>query len=119
MIDEPDLAPFVLDRDGEPPTPYSLILFDGDMEDVEDVFEQLNAESNGHGWEGLATSLVRSHMPELADRLHFGSESGTFVVLSGDLDALRRLGNVLREAFHDRTLLAEHIQNADPDLLPR
>jgi hypothetical protein len=53
-------------------------------------------------------------MPELADRLDFGSESGTFVVTSTDLTVLKRLGDVLGNAFQDCDLLVRHIQVADP-----
>ncbi|MEU2021322.1 Imm51 family immunity protein [Streptomyces sp. NPDC016469] len=94
------------------------MLFDGDMEHVEDVFEEHNAEGNGHGWEDLAQWLVHSLMPELADHLDFGSESGTLVVTSTDPTALKQLGDVLRNTFHDRELLARRIQGADPLFLP-
>ncbi|MFJ8511117.1 immunity 51 family protein [Streptomyces avermitilis] len=119
MTDQSPLAPFILDEAEAAQTSHCLMLFDGDMEEVEDVFEEHNAEGNGHGWEGLAQSLVHSFMPELADRLDFGSESGTFVVTSTDLTALKRLGDVLRDAFHDRDLLARQIRVADPLFLPR
>lgn len=119
MTDESPLAPFILDEADATQPWHCLMLFDGDMEKVEDVFEEHNAEGNGHGWEGLAESLVRSHMPELVDRLDFGSESGTFVVTSIDLTALKRLGGVLRDAFHDSNLLARYIEDADPRFLPR
>lgn len=113
------LAPFVLDEADATQTSHCLMLFEGDMEQVEAVFEEHDAEGNGHGWEGLAESLVHTQMPELADRLDFGSESGTFVVTSDDITALRQLGDVLHGAFHDRELLARHIQGADPIFLPR
>ncbi|WP_406485776.1 Imm51 family immunity protein [Streptomyces phaeochromogenes] len=119
MIDQPALAPFVLDEGGPEHFTPCLMLFDGDMEEVEDVFDELNAEGNGHGWEGLAQSLVHSAMPELADRLAFGSESGTFVVTSSDIHALRQLGTSLHTLFHDHSLLAQQILAADPTYLPR
>ncbi|WP_406430861.1 Imm51 family immunity protein [Streptomyces sp. NBC_01589] len=119
MTDQSPLAPFILDEAEAARTSHCLMLFDGDMEDVEDVFEEHNAGGNGHGWEGLAQSLVHSFMPELADRLDFGSESGTFVVTSTDLTALKRLGDVLRDAFHNRDILARQIQVGDPLFLPR
>lgn len=98
---------------------YGLILFDDDMEDAEDVFGSHGAEGNGHGWEGLAESLVKSRMPEAAGLLEFNSEGGTFAVDSGDLGALQRLAVLLHQAFHDHDLLAQLIGEADPDLLPR
>ncbi|WP_329501068.1 Imm51 family immunity protein [Kitasatospora herbaricolor] len=96
-----------------------MYLFDGDMERVADVFEEHNAESHGHGWEGLAQSLVRSHMPDNVDKLHFGSEAGTFVVLSSDLKALTDLADLLHSAFHNRELLSQYIVTADPRFLNR
>ncbi|MEU5297851.1 Imm51 family immunity protein [Streptomyces umbrinus] len=119
MTEQSPLAPFILDEADAPQTLHCLMLFDGDMDHVEAVFEEHNAEGNGHGWEGLAQSLVQSLMPDVADLLDFGSESGTFVVTSTDLTGLERLGEVLRDAFHDRGLLARHIQAADPLFLPR
>ncbi|PAZ16159.1 hypothetical protein CLM62_09655 [Streptomyces sp. SA15] len=119
MIDQPVLAPFVLDEGDPAHSAPCLMLFDADLEEVEDVFDELNAEGNGHGWEGLAQSLVHSAMPEIADRLEFGSESGTFVVTSSDIHALRQLGTALHTLFHDRGLLAQQILAADPTYLPR
>ncbi|SEL28733.1 Imm51 family immunity protein [Streptacidiphilus jiangxiensis] len=119
MNDASALAPFHLDEGGEGDPWHCLYLFDGDMERVADVFEEHNAESHGHGWQGLAVSLVRSRMPEFVDALQFGSEAGTFVVTSADLNALTRLAGLLHSAFHHRALLGELIQEADPRFLPR
>jgi hypothetical protein len=91
MIDQPVLAPFVLDEGDPVHSAPCLMLFDADMEEVEDV----------------------------ADRLEFASESGTFVVTSGDIHALRQLGTALHTLFHDRGLLAQQILAADPTYLPR
>lgn len=113
------LAPFHLDE-GSPSDPsHCLYLTDGDMEQVADIFERHNAESHGHGWEGLAMSLVRSRMPESVGKLHFGSEAGTFVVTSTDLQVLTDLAVLLHAAFHNHALLSDHILTADPRLLPR
>jgi hypothetical protein len=119
MTDASALAPFHLDQGSGSEPSHCLCLFDGDMEPVADIFEEHNAESHGHGWEGLAESLVRSHMPENVDRLHFGSEAGTFVVTSTDLSALTDLAVLLHSAFHDRELLSRCILTADPRFLPR
>src|SRR5262245_28128915 len=117
--DRATFAPFVVLEYESSPGYYGLILFDGEMEEVEDVFEDQGAEGNGHGWEGLAESLVKSRMPEATDRLDFNSEAGTFAVNSRDLDALRRLAAILHQAFHDRVQLGQMIREADTDLLPR
>ncbi|MFC7264681.1 Imm51 family immunity protein [Streptomyces lutosisoli] len=69
MTEQSPLAPFILDEAGATQTSHCLMLFDHDMEEVENVFGEHNAEGNGHDWEGLAQSLVHSFMPELADRL--------------------------------------------------
>ncbi|WP_051800124.1 Imm51 family immunity protein [Catenuloplanes japonicus] len=113
MTDDLSLSPFLLYArdDGQ----QELVLFDGDMEDVEDVFDGLDAESNGHGWQSLAQWLVHAEMPGLADEIWFSSESGTFVAGSSDPAALRRLGGRLHAAFHDRALLSRLITEAEPD----
>ncbi|WP_394437718.1 Imm51 family immunity protein [Streptomyces sp. SGAir0957] len=114
MSDRSALAPFHLDETGEPGPSHCLYLCEGDMERVADVFEQHNAESHGHGWEWLAESLVNSRMPASADTFHFGSEAGTFVVLSSDLKALTELSVLLHSAFHNRELLSQYILTSDP-----
>ncbi|GAA0613202.1 Imm51 family immunity protein [Streptomyces crystallinus] len=119
MSDPSALAPFHLDATGESDPSHCLYLFAGDMEQVADVFEEHNAESHGHGWEGLAGSLVNSRMPDSADQLHFGSEADTFVVLSSDLKALTELAVLLRSAFHNRELLSQYILTAEPRFLER
>src|SRR5262245_27030153 len=117
--DRSRFAPLVLFEYEHNPGRFCLMMTDGDMEQVEDVFEDLNAEGNGHGWEGLAESVGEAQMSEIADRLTFGSEAGTFVVESHDLSALQRLGALLHDAFHDRPLLADLISKANPTYLPR
>jgi hypothetical protein len=90
-----------------------LWLFDGDMEEVEDVFNDLGAESNGHGWESLAWWITNTEMPDLADPIWFSSEAGTFVAGSSDPAALRRLAERLHAALHDRVLLTRLIAQAE------
>jgi hypothetical protein len=92
---------------------HQLWLFDGDMEQVEDVFDDQGAEGNGHGWESLAQALVRAQLPEVEPLIWFGSESGTFVAGSTDPAALRRLAERLHAAFHDRSMLARLIAEAE------
>jgi len=113
VIDDVSLAPFRIHvrDDGA----HVLWLFDGDMEQVEDVFSEHDAEGNGHGWESLAWWLTHSEMPELAEPIWFSSEAGTFVAGSADPAALRRLAERLHAAFHDRSLLARLISRAELD----
>ena len=113
MADDLSLSPFHTDarEDGQ----QELVLYDGDMEDVEDVFDDLGAESNGHGWESLAQWLIHAEMPGLADTIWFSSEGGTFVAGSSDPAALRRLAERLHAAFHDRALLSRLITDAGLD----
>ncbi|MEU5148833.1 hypothetical protein AB0G42_16790 [Streptomyces yangpuensis] len=55
MTDASALAPFHLDERGEGDISHCLYLFDGDMEQVADVFEEHNAERHGYGWDGLGS----------------------------------------------------------------
>lgn len=118
MEDRTTFAPFLLLE--YPTGGYGLVLFDGAMEQVEDVFVAAGAEANGHGWEALAESVVRHRFPDSADDLHVTSEAGTFAVDSESLDALRKLGGVLHSAFHDRALLSTLVRDldAEPDDRP-
>lgn len=113
MTEDLSLAPFRIhtldDRSQQ------LWLFDGDMEDVADVFEDRDAESNGHGWESFANWLLETEMPDKAELIWFGSEGGTFVAGSSDPAALRQLAERLHAAFQDRSLLAQLVAEADLD----
>jgi hypothetical protein len=111
VTEDLSLAPFRIDtrEDGA----QELLLPDGDMQQVEDVFDALGAESNGHGWESLAWWLTHTDMPDLADPIWFDSEAGTFVAGSSDPAALRRLANRLHAAYHDRSLLTQLITAAE------
>ncbi|MET8154407.1 Imm51 family immunity protein [Actinoplanes sp. NPDC049668] len=113
MTDDFSLAPFRIHTldDGS----QQLWLFDGDMEEVADVFEDLDAEGNGHGWENFAGRLVEAEMPDKAELIWFGSEGGTFVAGSSVPTALRQLAERLHAAFHDRSLLARLLAQAELD----
>jgi hypothetical protein len=113
VTDDLSLAPFRIHTldDGS----QQLWLFDGDMEEVADVFEDRDAESNGHGWESFASWLLEAEMPDNADLIWFGSEGGTFVAGSSDPAALRQLAERLYAAFHDRSLLARLVTEAELD----
>jgi hypothetical protein len=94
---------------------YGLILDGSDMGALMDVFEECGAYGNGYGWEGVAASAVRAHAPEIADRIEYDPEAGMFAAHGNDEAALRRLGVLLHEAYHDRQVLAELIRSGDPD----
>ena len=79
-----------------------------------DVFEECGAYGNGYGWESVAASAVRAHAPEIADRIKYDPEAGMFSAHGNDQAALRRLGILLHEAYHDRQVLAELIRSGDP-----
>ena len=111
MEDRTTFAPLLLLQ--YPTGGYGLVLFDDAMEQVEDVFAAAGAETNGHGWEALAESVVRRRFPDSADDLHFTSEAGTFAVDSENPDALRKLAGVLHSAFHDRAVLSALVRDAD------
>ncbi|MDY7086977.1 MAG: Imm51 family immunity protein [Actinomycetota bacterium] len=113
MTGDLSLAPFhfLVQEDGT----HELLLFDGDMAQVEDVFDANNAEANGYGWESLASWLTHVKMPDLAEAISFSSEGGTFVAASSDPAALRRLAERLHGAFHDHSLLAQLIVEAEID----
>jgi Immunity protein 51 len=85
------------------------------MGDVMDAFEPHGQHGNGYGWDAVARQAIRSCAPAIAERVEYGSESGTFVAHSADRAALEQRGALLRAAFHDRALLDELICDADPD----
>jgi hypothetical protein len=115
MAEADDLAPLKLVEYDHEPGLYGLILDGSDMDPPMDVFEECGAYGNGYGWEGVAASAVRAHAPEIADRIKYDPEAGMFSAHSNDKAALRRLGALLHEAYHDRQVLAELIRSGDPD----
>lgn len=115
MTDRETFAPLVFFEYDHKPGTYCLMLSDSRMVDVEDVFDECGQYGNGYGWEGVARSALRSRAPELAERLEYDSEAGTFVAHGGDAEALKGLGLLLREAFHDPTVLKEFIQAGEPE----
>jgi hypothetical protein len=99
------------------PGKYCLLMADAAWEDTLDVFEECGAYGNGYGWEGFARQAFRAYVPDVADRIDFDPEGGTFVAESTNPDALRQLGHVLQASVRDHRLLAELIQGAEPDWL--
>ena len=115
MTDRETFAPLLFfEYDHEPGT-YCLMLSDNHMIDVEDVFDECGQYGNGYGWQGVARSAVHVRNPDLAARLQYDCEAGTFAANSADVDALKELGAFLREAFHDRTVLKGFIEAGHPE----
>lgn len=117
LNDKITYEPLTLFEYPDSPGKYCLMMADGDWEDTLGVFEECGAYGNGYSWQGVAYQAIRAQIPDVADRIEFGSEGGTFVAHSADVDALRQLGRVLQGAVRDRGLLTELIQGADPDWL--
>ena len=115
MTDRETFAPLVLFEYEHKPGTFCLMLSDNHMIDVEDVFDECGQYGNGYGWEGVARSALRARAPELAGRLQFDSEAGTFVANGADSDALKGLGALLKEAFHDPAVLKGFIESGEPE----
>lgn len=90
---------------------FSLLLYDGTMTEVMDVFEEQGRYGNGYGWETVArAALLLDALDGIGDRFDgFDSEAGMFCAIGDDEEALRELGLVLAAAFHDRAKLADLI----------
>ncbi|WP_354644376.1 immunity 51 family protein [Kitasatospora camelliae] len=115
MIDRETFAPLVFFEYDHKPGTYCLMLSDHHMVAVEEVFDACGQYGNGYGWEGVARSALRARAPQLADRLSFDPEAGMFVAHGRDADALRALGALLREAWHDREVLRVFIETGEPE----
>jgi Immunity protein 51 len=114
LNDRDTYAPLILFEYDDRPGHYCLLLGDQHMVALDDVFEQNGQENNGYAWEAVARQAVRAHAPDIG-KLGFDPEAGMFVAYGEDLDALKRLGALLRDAFHNRQRLTELIRDADPD----
>ncbi|MEV2278751.1 immunity 51 family protein [Nocardiopsis sp. NPDC049922] len=115
MTDRTSFAPLSFFEYDHRPGSYCLMLTDADMLGVRDVLEEHGYDAGGYAWEGVARSAVRLRAPELEGRVNYDPEAGMFVAYGTDAEALRRLGELLREAFHDRAVLGEFIAAGDPD----
>jgi Immunity protein 51 len=115
MTDRETFAPLVFFEYDHAPGMYCLMLSDNHMYVVDDVFDECGQDANGYGWEGVSRSAVRERAPGLAERIQYDSEAGTFVAHSQDADALHQLGVLLRQAFHDHSVLKELIAAGEPE----
>lgn len=115
MTDRETFAPLVFFEYDHKPGTYCLMFSDDKMIPVTDVFEECGYQGGGYDWAGVARSAVATRAPELAERVSYDPEAGMFVAYGEDAEALKKLGTLLREAFHDRALLKELIEAGDPE----
>jgi hypothetical protein len=83
-----------------------------DLDDYAEIFEDQGWEGNGYAWEGVVQTVLSERSPELLEELEFDSEAGMFAVYATDLDPLREVAGVIREAVVDLDMLAEAIERA-------
>lgn len=107
MTDPGPYAPFILFAYDHRPGTYCLLLSDRDMTDVMDVFEAGGSHGNGYGWTEVARHAADTRLPQAGEPIGYDPEAGMFVAFGRDLALLQALGEILRDAFHDRALLAE------------
>jgi len=105
LEDRESYRPLVLFEYDHEPGSYCLMLSDGDMLEVMDVFEAGGRYGNGYAWSDVALQAMRAGAPDLERRVSMDPEAGTFVASGRDLEALRALGALLHAAFHDRERL--------------
>lgn len=115
VTDRETFAPLVFFEYDHNPGNYCLMLSDNHMVELEENFTEAGYEGNGYGWAGVAQSAVSLRAPELAERINFDPEAGTFVAYGTDAEALRQLGLLLQEAFQDQTVLTGFIAAGDPE----
>ncbi|MDT0308926.1 immunity 51 family protein [Streptomyces sp. DSM 44917] len=114
MTEREDFAPLIFFEYEHRPGSYCLLLSDAHMVEADGIFTECGQSGHGYGWTGVARSAVRSRAPDLEGRFGYDPEAGTFVAYGEDPEALRRLGSLLRDAFHDPGLLRDLIRTGDP-----
>jgi Immunity protein 51 len=112
-VTSPALAPLRFFEYDHKPGTYSLLLSDFDA--AQPTFERLGLEGGGYSWAGVARSAIRTHAPDLADRVRFDPEAGMFVAYGTDAAALKKLGRLLALACHDPKELERLIRAGEPD----
>ena len=107
-----DVKPFIISV-GE--GSFSLLLTE--FEAGAEIFEDAGYESGGYSWHGVADALMRRHEPQLVDKIKFDCESSMFCAYGPDRVALEELAALLKRAMSEPELLAQALENADPDLM--
>ncbi|MGW4248357.1 immunity 51 family protein [Nocardia sp. NPDC004722] len=115
MTDRETFAPLVFFEYDHKPGHFCLLLSDNHMLAAEPVFAEFGYDGNGYGWAGVARSAVATQEPGFAERLNYDPEAGTFVAYGQDPEALRRLGQLLHEAFQNPATLRKLIAAGDPE----
>jgi hypothetical protein len=110
--DKKTYQPFSLFEYDHKPGEYCLMLSDNHMVAVSDLFEAAGHEGGGYDWETICKQLLRTHAPELQKRFRTDPEAGMFVAYGKDLEALKQLGALMHQTFHDRDLLNTLIKSA-------
>ena len=110
--DRTTYAPCIFFEYDDSPGTFCLMLTDGEMIKVADLFEAAGYEPNGYMWNGLAHHLVDTRGIDATD-VGFDPEAGMFVAYGKNEASLRALGEALRDLFHDRDALAAMLAEVD------
>ncbi|HUT12493.1 MAG TPA: Imm51 family immunity protein [Thermoguttaceae bacterium] len=95
---------------------FALVVSSHAEETIE-FFNERGLDGNGDTWAGIVESIVRLEMPEMYDRFSLSPEADDLLVTCDDRQLLERLGQCIRRYVADETLMAEAIENGDPDWL--
>lgn len=72
-------------------------------------------EGNGYDWQSLATVFVTEQLPELADIIHFDSESSMFCAYASDKQALQRFIVAFKTVCDNDVLILDIFSRAELD----
>lgn len=84
---------------------------------ADDVTELRELQGGGYTWHGLVEAMVRLRAPWWARELEYDPEGDTFVVLSKNPAALRKIAALIRKAVDDHAFIREALANADTEIL--
>lgn len=115
MSEHNPYAPVLFFEYDHRPGHYCTMLSDHHMVEVAELFEAAGYMGGGYDWEAIARQSVRAFAPELEGCFGTDPEAGTFAAYGKDEAALRKLAELLHDAFHDRDRLARLIADAEPD----
>lgn len=96
------------------PGKFSLLLNTGTTA-VDDTISELGHEPNGYFWEGVATLVVETNAPELAECVSYDPEAGMFCAYGTDKGALEKLGTLMAPLANDPDQIRKLIQQAKAD----
>ena len=85
--------------------------------DTIEYFNDRGLDGNGYTWSGVVDSIARLEMPSEYGKLDWSPEADDLLVISSDLDLLKRLETLVQRFAGDEAKMQSAMENADPEMM--